>query len=120
MTGFLLPTVDIRLPFLTIIQMPAKDIERARRGLFWNVQQFHMDFFYLASALAMVAVWAGSHNVCPNVLSAQMPWGHVIHSQVALPLSTVLASIIVTAKHLTASQFDVWTRTMNLVLQPDH
>ena len=83
--------------------MPAKDIEGARRGLFWNVQEFHMDFFHFAPTLAMVAVWAGSHNVGPNMLAAQMPWSYTIHGQVALPLSTVLASIIIAAKHLAAS-----------------
>src|SRR5687768_17449326 len=100
--------------------MSAKDIEGARRGLFWDAQEPHMDFFHLAPTLAMVAVRAGSHNVGPNVLTAQVSWGYMIHRKVALPLSTVLASIIVAAKHLTASQFDMWTRTMNLVLQPDH
>jgi hypothetical protein len=67
-------------------------------------------FLHPASALAMVAVGAGSHNVCPDMLTAHVSWGHMIHSQVALALSTVLAGIIVPAKDLTAGQLDVGTR----------
>jgi hypothetical protein len=84
------------------------------------MQQLHVYFLHPAPTLAMVAVRAGSHNVCPNVLTAQMSWGYMIHSQIPLTLPTILASIIVPAKHLAASQLDVRTRPMNLVFQPDH
>jgi hypothetical protein len=43
----------------------------------------------------------------------------MVHREVALALATVLAGIIVSAKHLTPSQLDVGTWPMNLVLQPD-
>ena len=79
-----------------------------------------MRLIHPAAALAMVAVRAGSHDVGPTVLAAQVPRRHVIHSQIAFALSTILASIIIAAKDLTAGQFDVWTRPMDLVLQPDH
>src|SRR5688500_3925593 len=100
--------------------MPDKDIERARRGLFRHPQQFHVYFLHLPPTLAMVAVWAGCHNVCPDVLPPQMSWRHMIHGQVALALPTVLAGIIIAAKDFTASQLDMRARPMNLVLQPDH
>jgi hypothetical protein len=48
-----------------------------------------------------------------------MSGSHVVHREVALALSTVLAGIIVSAKHLTASQLDVGAWPMNLVLQPN-
>lgn len=84
------------------------------------MQQFHMYLLHPAPALAMVAVWAGSHNICPDVLTAQVAWSHVIYRQITFPLSTILASIIVAAKHLTTSQLNVRTRPMHLVLQPDY
>jgi len=115
----ILPAVDIRLPFLIVVQMPAKDIKRACGRLFRDAQQFHVDFLHFAPALAMIAMGAGSHNVRPDVLAAHMSGSHVVHREVALALSTVLAGIIVSAKHLTASQLDVGAWPMNLVLQPN-
>jgi hypothetical protein len=43
----------------------------------------------------------------------------MIHRQAALAFSTVLAGIIIAAKHFAACQFDVWARPMDLTLQPD-
>ena len=83
--------------------MPAKDIDCAGWRLFRDTQQFHVHFFHFAPALAMIAMGAGSHNVRPDVLAAHVPWSHVIHREIALALSTVLAGIIVSAKDLTAS-----------------
>src|SRR5687768_10669066 len=99
--------------------MPAKDIERACGGLFRNAQQLHMYFLYFAPTLAVITVRTGGYNVCPDVLAAHMSRCHVVYRQIALALSTILAGIIIPAKDLTASQFDMWTRPMNLVLQPD-
>lgn len=115
-----LPAVDIWLPFLILMQVPAKDVQRVRRRFFRNAHQPHVHFVYPAPTLAVVAMRAGRHDIRPNVLAAQVTWCHVIYSQIALTLTAILASIIVAAKDLTASQLDVWTRPMDLVLQPDH
>jgi polyisoprenoid-binding protein YceI len=79
-----------------------------------------VDFVYFAPTLAVVAMRAGRYDIRPNVLAAQVAWCHVIYSQIALALTAILASIIVAAKDLAASQLDVWTRPMDLVLQPYH
>ena len=99
--------------------MPAENIKCAGRRLLRNPHKFHVYFFHLASALAVIAVGTGSYDICPDMLTTHMTGRHVIDGQVALALSAVLAGIIVPAKDLTASQFDMWTRPMNLVLQPD-
>jgi hypothetical protein len=78
-----------------------------------------MYFLRPATALAVVAVGASRYNICPDVLPAQVTRRHVIHGQAALALSAVLAGIIIATKDLATCQFDVWTRPMNLVLQPD-
>jgi len=114
-----LPAVDIWFPLLIVIQMPAEDIQRTRRWLSWNAQQLHMYFLDPASAFAVITVRTGCHDVCPDVLATHVSRSHVIHGQITFALSTILAGIIVPAKHLTASQLDVGARPMNLVLQPN-
>lgn len=78
-----------------------------------------MHLFHFAPAFAVIAMGTSGDNICPDMLSAHMPGHYVIYCQVAFPLSAVLASIIVPTKDLPTSQLDVWTRPMNLVLQPD-
>jgi hypothetical protein len=43
----------------------------------------------------------------------------MIYSQGPITFTTVLAGIIIAAEHLAAGQFDVWTRFVNLRLQPN-
>lgn len=122
MTVFLfcsLPPVDIRFPLLIIVEMSAKDIHGARRRFFGNAHQLHVDLFHPAAALAVVAMRAGRNNVRPDVLSTQVPGCDMIDGQVTLVLPAVLAGIIVPAENLPPCQFDVRTRPMDLVLQPD-
>ena len=81
--------------------------------------RLHVRLFHFAPTLAMVAVGAGRHDVRPDVLTAHMARDHMVHRQPAVALSTILAGIIITAKDFTPRQFDVWTRPMNLILQPN-
>ena len=81
------------------------------------MEQVHVYFLHFASTLAMIAVRTGCHHICPDVLAAHVARHHVIHRQAAIPLSAVLAGIIIAAKNFAACQFDVWARPMNLVLQ---
>jgi hypothetical protein len=67
----------------------------------------------------VIAVRARRNDICPDVLPAQVTRHDMVHGQTAFALSTVLAGIIVAAKDFPASQFHVWTRSMNLGLQPD-
>jgi hypothetical protein len=116
---FLLPAVDIGFPFLVIVQVSAKDIQGACRWFFGGLQKPHVHFIHSATALAMITMRAGGDNVGPDMLSAQMTGRYVVHRQIALALSTVLAGIIIAAEHFPSSQLNVWTRSMNLVLQSD-
>ena len=79
-----------------------------------------MYLFHPASALAVITVGTGRHDIRPDMLTAHMAGRHMIDRKAAIALAAILAGIIVTAKHLAASQLDVRTRSMNLVLQPDH
>jgi len=97
--------------------MFAENIHRAGRWFPGNVQQIHVRLLHSTPTFAMVAVWAGSHNVCPNVFPAHMARLHVVHRQPAVALSAILAGIIVAAKDFATRQLDVWARSMNLVLQ---
>lgn len=78
-----------------------------------------MDFLHSAPTLAVITVRAGSHYICPDMLAAHVARHHVIHRQIAFPLSTVLAGIIIAAKNFAARQLDVRARPVNLVLQPN-
>lgn len=79
----------------------------------------HMRLFHSSPALAMVAVRACRYDICPQVLTAHMARHHMIHRQPAVSLPTVLAGIMITPEDFTPRQFDVRTRSMNLVLKPD-
>jgi hypothetical protein len=79
-----------------------------------------MNFFGFTSALPVVAGRAGGDNVRPDVFSAQMARDHMIDGHPSIAFSAVLTGIIVAAKHLATCQFDVWTRSMHLVLEPNH
>src|SRR6266498_1025806 len=100
--------------------MSAKDVARAGRWLLRDMQESHMNFFGFASTFAVVAGRAGRDNVRPDVFSAQMTRHHMIDGHATIAFSAVLTGIIVAAKHLAACQFDVWTRSMHLVLEPYH
>ena len=99
--------------------MLAEDVKRARRWLFRNAQELHVNFFHPAPTLPVVAMGAGSDDICPDMLTAHVPWHDMVYGQTAFALPAVLAGIIVSAKNLPAGQLDVWTRPVNLVLQPD-
>src|SRR6266498_1289529 len=114
-----LPAVDIRLPFLVLIQMPAKDVHGACRWLIGNTEQFHMHLLHFASTFAVITMRACCHYIRPNVLPTHMTRHDVVYCQAALPLSAILAGIIIAAKNFAAGQLDVWARPMNLVLQPN-
>lgn len=79
-----------------------------------------MYLFHFSATLAMVAVWACSHNICPDVLPAHVARHDMIHGQSAFSLAAILAGIIVAAKDLAAGQLDVGARSVNLDLQPNH
>jgi len=83
------------------------------------MEQFHVNFLYLASTFAMIAGRAGSYNVRPDVFAAKVAWDHMINRHASIAFSTVLTGIIVAAEYLTACQLDVWTWPMHLILQPD-
>lgn len=117
--GETLPAVDIRLPFLIIVQMPAKDIGSTCRRLIRDAEKLHVHFLYPTPAFAVVAVRAGCHHICPNVLAPQVARRHVIHGQITLTFSTILTGIIIAAKDFPACQFDVRPWPVDLVLQAD-
>src|SRR5215213_1480756 len=100
--------------------MSAKYIKSARRRLFGNTQQLHMDLFHAAPSFAVIAVRAGCYNVGPDVLPAHMARRHMVYGEIPLALSAILTSIIVAAKDLTTGQLDVRTWPMNLIFQPDY
>ena len=79
----------------------------------------HMNFFNLASAFTVVAVWACCHHVRPFVLSAHMARDHVVNRHAPFALPAVLTGIIVAAKYLTARQLYARSRTVDLHLQPN-
>jgi len=79
-----------------------------------------VDFLCPTPAFAVIAVWAGSHNIRPDMLSPKVTRGDMVNGQVSFALPAVLAGIIVATKDLTTCQFDVWARAVDLVFQPDH
>src|SRR5215208_6875828 len=100
--------------------MSAKDIACTGRWFLRHMQEFHMDFFRFASTFPVIAGRAGGHNVRPDMFPAQMARHYMIDGHTTIAFSAVLTGIIVAAKHLAACQFDMWTRTMNLILEPNH
>jgi hypothetical protein len=80
------------------------------------MQQFHVNFLHSASSFAMVAGRAGSDDIRPDMLTPQMTRDHMVNGHAPIPFSTILAGIIIAAKHLAASQLDVWARSMHLIL----
>ena len=78
-----------------------------------------MRLFHFSAPFAVVAVRARRHDVRPQVLTAHVAWHHMVHRQPAVALSTILAGIIITSEDLSARQFDVGTRPVDLTLQPD-
>src|SRR5215213_2394179 len=99
--------------------MFSKDIRGIGRRFLGRMVQMHMDLIHLAPALAMVAAWTRRHNICPCMLPTQMTGDHVIHGQTTIAPAAILAGIIIAAKDFSTGQFYVWTRSMNLGLQPN-
>lgn len=97
--------------------MPAENVGCAGRWFFWDAHQVHVHLLHSSSTFAVITMWAGGDNVCPDVLSAKMTGHDMIHSQAAVSPAAVLAGIIVPAKDLAAGQLDVGARPMNLGLQ---
>ncbi len=101
------------------MQVPAKNILRVGGRFLGRVMQAHVRLFHAAPALAVIAMRAGRHDVCPNMLSAQVPRQDVIHRQSVIALAAILAGIIVASKYLAPRQLDARSRTMDLQLQPN-
>jgi hypothetical protein len=84
------------------------------------MKESHVNFFRFASTFPVVAGRAGGDNVRPDVLPAQVARHHMIDRHPPIAFSAVLTGIIVAAKHLAARQFDMWTRSVHLILEPNH
>lgn len=75
---YTLPALNKLFPFGILIEMAAKYIMSAGGRFFGNMKQFHVDLLQLAAPFAMIAGWASSHHVGPDVLSAHMLGQHMI------------------------------------------
>jgi hypothetical protein len=78
-----------------------------------------VNFFQFSSTFAMVAVWTGSNNICPQVFSPQVFGPNMVNGQVVGMPPTILACIPVPAKDLPAGQLDLQAGTVNHLFQPD-
>jgi len=117
---FELPAINIRLPFFTLIQMPAEDVQGVCWWLFRDFIQVHVGLFHFVTAFVMIAAWTGSDHIRPLVLPAHVAWDDVVHCHSAITLPAVLAGIIVATKYLTTRQLDAWPRTVDLHFQPNN
>jgi hypothetical protein len=84
------------------------------------MQQVHVDFFQAATAFAVIAARARSHNVVPHVLAALVARLDMIDCKAAVAPAAVLAGIIIPAEDLPAGQFDPGTGPMDLLFKPYH
>ena len=114
-----LPSVDVWLPLAILVQVSAKNVGRAGGRFLGRVMQVHVRFFGVPSAFAVITSGAGRHHVCPDMLASQVSGSDVIHRQVAILPTAVLAGIIVPSKDLAASQLDARPRSADHILEAD-
>lgn len=72
-----------------------------------------------ASTFAMVAGWAGCHQVVPGMFSTLAAWNDVIDRQVEGGFSAVLAGVIIPAQDLTFIQLDADAGSLDHAFQAD-
>ena len=92
---------DYELPPLFVLgQMPTEDVRGVYGWLLRDVKKRHMGLIGTSSTFAMIARWAGRHDVTPDVQAALIPGKDMIDGQSHLAAPTVLARIIVPTKNL--------------------
>jgi hypothetical protein len=81
--------------------------------------QVHVCFFGMPAAFAVIASGTGRHHVCPDMLTSQVSGSDVIHRQVAILPTAVLAGIIIPSKDLAPRQLDARPRATDHILKAD-
>ncbi len=84
------------------------------------MQQAHLGLFDGAPTLAMIAMWAGGHQVVPGVLASQVAWDNVIDSQGSRVLTTILAGVVIASQDLALGELDPWAGAMDHFFQSDN
>src|SRR6188508_2291923 len=82
-----------------------------------RAQQAHPRLIHEAAALAVIAVFARSHEVVPRVCAAAMPRNDVIERQVVRLDAAVLAGVLVANEDFASAQTDARTGTLDSVLE---
>ncbi len=98
--------------------MPEDVIGRVGR-FFGEIGQSHPRFLKRQAAFAVIAGWAGSHNIRPHVGATHVTRQNVVDGEVGGLLSAVLAGIVVAAEDLAAGEADVRMRGVDHLLQAD-
>lgn len=119
MEEVILPAGYERFPFMVLDKMPAVQIGGTRGWLFRQPQKMHLDLAKITASLAVIAGWAGSYHIRPDVLPPLVPGPYMVHSKAAVPSSAVLTGIIVTSKNFPSSQLHSGTWSVDLFFQPD-
>src|SRR5512133_2638468 len=99
--------------------MPAENISCVGRRFLGDVHESHVCLFQFPSAFAVITMGARGNNIGPNMLTPKMARDDMVHRQTSIPLTAILAGIIVSTENLPAGQFDMRTRSVDLRLKPD-
>ena len=67
----------------------------------------------------MVAMSAGSHNVCPGMRTPHVTGDYVVNGQIEGMFSAILAGIIIATEHFAARKFENWARPVHHQVQSD-
>ena len=100
--------------------MPGEQVSRRSWRCGRNTQQVHLGLFNRPPSLAVVAVRAGSHEICPGMLSPKMAWDYMVNREGLHMLATVLADEIIPAQNLPLGQLDLWTGAANHLFKADN
>jgi len=114
-----LPTGKKRLPLLTLAEVPAKAIMRRGTWLEGQTPQTHMRLLRRAPSLLAVAARAGSYQVQPGMLAAQVPGHNMVEGEQGAVPATVLADVLIAPQYFALAEGDSRTRTAHHVIQSD-
>jgi hypothetical protein len=113
------PAQDELPPILTNLEMVAEDVVTGHVRPERVPPQAHARFFKCAAALAMVAVFAGRHEVLPDVLAAEAARHDMIERQVTALCAAVLTGMVVALQDVAAAEPELRTWTPDEVDKAD-
>ena len=111
---------DILLPFGVFVKAMVHYVVANYGWRRWLVAEIHACHFGGTPCLALIAGPAGAYHVIPGMFASQAARDNVVYGEVSGLLAAILASVVISKKHLTPAQLPLYAGPFNQVNQSDH